>query len=204
MFFSGSAYQALKRYIPLSGKLFWPAVLALALSVADQRAFFVVYNLTLPYLLFFTAYVPSGAIRSFNRVGDYSYGVYIYAFPVQQSVVALVPRVSTLSLWAVSTVITLLLAAASWHLVEKHFLKLREHCVDRSRRLARLPWPRKTIIRAPEKGSGIDSRAPGSRRRRPLTSKDTSPQPEGVGAAKTSLPRFFSPSRPGRKAAVII
>jgi peptidoglycan/LPS O-acetylase OafA/YrhL len=41
--------------------------------------------------LFYLAYVPSGWIRKYNRVGDYSYGIYIYAFPVQQSVAALIP-----------------------------------------------------------------------------------------------------------------
>ena len=43
---------------------------------------------------FYIAYVPSGNIRIFNKAGDYSYAIYTYAFPVQQSVAALIPNVS--------------------------------------------------------------------------------------------------------------
>ena len=70
------------------------------------------------------AYVPGGRVRGYNRVGDYSYGVYIYAFPVQQSVVALMPGVSPLALLAIALPITVLLAVASWHLVESPALGL--------------------------------------------------------------------------------
>lgn len=47
----------------------------------------------LAYLVLVLAYLPGGALRQFNRLGDYSYGVYIYAFPVQQAVTALSPQI---------------------------------------------------------------------------------------------------------------
>ena len=56
---------------------------------------------------------------------DYSYGIYIYAFPVQQTLVSFWPQM-TLSAYLLSTMaITVALAAASWHLVEKPALKLK-------------------------------------------------------------------------------
>ena len=56
---------------------------------------------------------------------DYSYGIYIYAFPVQQTVVSFWPQMP-LSAYLLSTfVITVALAATSWHLVEKPALKLK-------------------------------------------------------------------------------
>ncbi|MBE0036295.1 acyltransferase family protein, partial [Citrobacter portucalensis] len=53
---------------------------------------------------------------------DYSYGIYIYAFPVQQVVInkLQLPFYQGLIL---SAVIVIALAAASWHLVEKRFLR---------------------------------------------------------------------------------
>lgn len=56
---------------------------------------------------------------------DYSYGIYIYAFPVQQTVVALYPELSMPSYLAVTAAIILLLAALSWHLVEQPMLRFK-------------------------------------------------------------------------------
>jgi peptidoglycan/LPS O-acetylase OafA/YrhL len=56
---------------------------------------------------------------------DYSYGIYIYAFPVQQSLVSFWPQMSLIAYLLSTLAITLALAAASWHLVEKPALKLK-------------------------------------------------------------------------------
>lgn len=59
-------------------------------------------------------------LRDAGRFGDLSYGVYIYAWPVQQLVVAAMGRdASYLSLLAPSLLVTLALAFGSWHLVER-------------------------------------------------------------------------------------
>jgi peptidoglycan/LPS O-acetylase OafA/YrhL len=65
-------------------------------------------------------------IRAYNRIGDYSYGMYVYAFPVQQSIAALMPGVSTWTLTAVAMTVTLMLAMLSWHLVEKPAMSMRK------------------------------------------------------------------------------
>ena len=41
--------------------------------------------LTLGPLVLHAAYLFGGPVRAYNRLGDYSYGVYIYAFPIQQA-----------------------------------------------------------------------------------------------------------------------
>ena len=59
-------------------------------------------------------------LRRAGRFGDMSYGLYIYAFPVQQTLIWLlkdkVPWGTVLALTLLSTFV---LAFASWHLVEK-------------------------------------------------------------------------------------
>jgi len=59
--------------------------------------------------------------------GDYSYGVYLYGFPVQQALVA--TRGAAGIHWYINFPLALtlavLLAMASWHVVEKHAARLR-------------------------------------------------------------------------------
>ncbi|MFN5719030.1 MAG: acyltransferase family protein [Bradyrhizobium sp.] len=58
--------------------------------------------------------------------GDYSYGLYLYGFVIQQCIASLGPP---LQHWYLNVLISLPLAfgvaVASWHLVEKHALRLR-------------------------------------------------------------------------------
>jgi peptidoglycan/LPS O-acetylase OafA/YrhL len=60
------------------------------------------------------------------QTGDYSYGIFLYGFPIQQAVVAsgLVPLNGWLTLLAAIPFI-LLVAVLSWHLWEKKMLELR-------------------------------------------------------------------------------
>ena len=75
--------------------------------------------LALSYGVAVLAWRPGGAIRGFNRLGDYSYGIYILAFPIQQTAVALLgPMTPALNI-ALAAPVTLVLAIASWHLVER-------------------------------------------------------------------------------------
>jgi len=63
------------------------------------------------------------AARLLSRLGDYSYGVYIYAFPVQQSIIYLWPSIP-MSVYVLSTLaLTFALAAMSWHVVERRALR---------------------------------------------------------------------------------
>lgn len=62
----------------------------------------------------------------FLKFGDYSYGIYLYGFPIQQALVAKLLWVREwYILFPVSAVLTLALAVISWHYVEKPFLKLK-------------------------------------------------------------------------------
>ncbi|SBS34743.1 Acyltransferase family protein [Marinomonas aquimarina] len=95
-------------------------VLWLLAPLADKTALFSAYfAIAMTYSVLLLAYRPTGWIRQFNRLGDYSYGVYIYGFLVQQSTLQLWPQASFLGFVLLSSWITLLCAVASWHWLEK-------------------------------------------------------------------------------------
>lgn len=126
MFFTGAAYFLLKERVTLSHRFFGLSLFALLLAgLADQQVFSIVYYLTIAYMLCYLAYLPAGAIRKYNAMGDYSYGVYIYAFPVQQALAATYPRISVSAMLLSSGMATLALAILSWHLIEKRALRLK-------------------------------------------------------------------------------
>ncbi|MGN6738350.1 acyltransferase family protein [Dyella sp.] len=65
-------------------------------------------------------------LRDIPKIGDLSYGIYIYAWPVQQIGVALLGRQTPyLELLSITVPVTLALATASWHLVEKKALRFK-------------------------------------------------------------------------------
>lgn len=63
-----------------------------------------------------------------NRVGkwgDFTYGTYVFAFPVQQMLIAEMGMLNPYILFLWTFLLVVPLAVASWHLVEKRFLKLK-------------------------------------------------------------------------------
>jgi peptidoglycan/LPS O-acetylase OafA/YrhL len=86
--------------------------------------YYAVGQVALAYLCFWLAVrLP---LDRFDRFGDFSYGLYIYAFPVEQ-ILALygVYRWGLAAYVLLSLAIALVVAMASWFLVEKPFLRLK-------------------------------------------------------------------------------
>jgi peptidoglycan/LPS O-acetylase OafA/YrhL len=101
------------------------AAAGLAVGVAALATGFypLVAPICMTYVVFWLA-----AVLPFRKFGrrDYSYGIYIYSFPVQQAVAAVgVQSFGFAAFAAVSFGVTLLFAAASWHLVERPALSLK-------------------------------------------------------------------------------
>ena len=78
-----------------------------------------------PIFVIGVAYYPSRILRYYNRFGDYSYGIYIYAFPIQQSLIYFFNEISITSMVLVTLLLSYLFALPSWHFIEKPFLKLK-------------------------------------------------------------------------------
>jgi peptidoglycan/LPS O-acetylase OafA/YrhL len=111
--------------VPLSFGAAAAALLIWLLSY-DTAALVIVSQLTLPYIVIVLGYRgPQAVDRFFRRIGDLSYGTYIYAFPVQQLLIHYDTGISPGRLIAYSIPITYACAYLSWHLVERPALRLR-------------------------------------------------------------------------------
>lgn len=81
-------------------------------------------------LVYCTLFVGVQAFPLFDKIaaGDYSYGIYLYGFPVQQSVMHFIPSINTgVIVFLISFPITLGFAIVSWNLIEKPALKLKKY-----------------------------------------------------------------------------
>ena len=111
----------------------WPLALAgAAMAVALAHAGLpiavpmIAQQLAFAYLTGVIAFCAPAAFKAISqRLPDYSYGIYIYAFPAQQLAVALgygrTPTENVLG----GLALTVPLAALSWHLVEQPALSLK-------------------------------------------------------------------------------
>jgi peptidoglycan/LPS O-acetylase OafA/YrhL len=102
---------------------FWVSVAALLLTLPFG------IHATLPifgsYAVMYAAFALPARLFRFGRRGDFSYGVYLYHFPVQQLTLMALPVLAgwPVALFLVSAPVVGAFAALSWHGVEKRFLR---------------------------------------------------------------------------------
>jgi peptidoglycan/LPS O-acetylase OafA/YrhL len=125
MFLYGTTLYLWRDRVPMSPGILFAALACLLIASVNEQAFFVVYVVSLAPLVLHLAYLPKGRVLAFNDWGDCSYGVYIYAFPIQQTLAFLFPGMPLIAMILVSAAITLGVAALSWTLIERRALALK-------------------------------------------------------------------------------
>ena len=126
LFFTAAALQFFKARVPLSWPLFAAALVALPALLWAKGFALALYPLALTYLVLWLALVPGGVLRLYNRLGDYSYGFYLWQFPLQQCIVLARPGITQPDLLLWSLPAALALAVLSWHLIESPALAMKE------------------------------------------------------------------------------
>jgi peptidoglycan/LPS O-acetylase OafA/YrhL len=95
-------------------------------SLFDARAAALAIPTLGGFLIFWFAFLPNTPrLNAINRSTDISYGVYLYAWPVQMLLVKFFPGISPMSVLLAATFFSVGLAFLSWYLVEKPFLSLK-------------------------------------------------------------------------------
>jgi len=125
-FLIGVALYNFREFVPYSRGL------ALAAFAASMLAFWIpggglLAPLPVSYLTIFLG-LTNPRKAALLETGDYSYGIFLYGFPIQQAVVAtgLVPLNGWITL-LVAVPFVAFVAFCSWHLCEKHVLKLKKY-----------------------------------------------------------------------------
>ena len=128
-FVAGMCGYLYRDRIPYSPALFWACcVLGLVCAQLGWLRFFL-FALG-GYPLFFVAFNPKLKLQNWGKNGDFSYGIYLYGWPLQLlAMYWLHNRLSPLSLSFVALILAVGVAFLSWHLVEKPFLKLKKRPV---------------------------------------------------------------------------
>lgn len=136
MFTLGAAAWQLRQKISLSWLGFGIAVALLGVtSAVSVDVFYAIYPAAMAYAVMFLAFVPGGVIRKYNSMGDYSYGLYLYAFLIQQLLAMVWVGITPAQMIVSSFALTMVCAVVSWHLVEQRALGLKTDVVRRIRLL---------------------------------------------------------------------
>ncbi|HOI13558.1 MAG TPA: acyltransferase [Methanoculleus sp.] len=98
--------------------------LLLLLALSAMTPYLTVAGMiAIPYLTIYAAHLPVPFLNTFGRPGDFSYGIYIYHYPVQQALIQVTGNALLLpALFGLSFSATFALAFLSWHIVEKRAL----------------------------------------------------------------------------------
>jgi peptidoglycan/LPS O-acetylase OafA/YrhL len=126
MFAFGAAAQLYKERVSTHGAV--AAVAAVIMLVSMREGGFFAFGLpAYAYLVLWLAMRLRGPFQAVGRKRDYSYGLYIYAWPVQELLTMQgVPRWGLAVYIGLSFLGGLALAVFSWHLVERPALRLKD------------------------------------------------------------------------------
>jgi len=128
-FFFGCLLYAGRDRIPLRWPVFYAATagIVVALLIGVMAPVF-------PLLAYAVVFLSTRRSASWHRVtalGDPSYGIYIYAYPIQQLLVLMHLAPNSLVLFAEASLISIALGYLSWHLVESRALAFTRRVLRR-------------------------------------------------------------------------
>lgn len=126
-FFLGSVYAltSLRKLLEPAFALFIIGMTALFQPSHAAVAETALYVL-LPICVLSFGLASTPILRRAGRYGDFSYGLYLYGFVVQQALLSVYPAMSALENTFASLGIALILAIVSWHLIESPALKFKK------------------------------------------------------------------------------
>lgn len=114
-----------------SSKFFISIITLLILIIVVSiyfNIFILIKHLAFSLLIILLGYMPLPFFSTFGKIGDMSYGIYIYSFPIQQTLMYFFD----LGLYAFifwSIFISIIFGYLSWHLIEKQALKYKNRAI---------------------------------------------------------------------------
>jgi peptidoglycan/LPS O-acetylase OafA/YrhL len=123
-FMCGSLVYMFRERIRISA---WVAVglLGVFVLLAYTPVAGLAFYLAITYAVFTLAFHPKLRAWSFGKRGDYSYGIYIYAFPIQQVLITSFGVNKPLLVFAAAYPLTVGVAMLSWYFMEEPALRAK-------------------------------------------------------------------------------
>lgn len=147
-FFAGAMFFHWRHMIPYSIWLVIPAMLICYVLFFTGHAVYVIP----PFLTYITVFIGLSRVPQSKilQSGDYSYGIYLYGFPITEAMVTTFPvlRGNFFGLVPTAIICTGAFAFFSWHFVEKRFLKLRKYFSAKSAKITEELHPEVTAEKA--------------------------------------------------------
>lgn len=104
------------------------ALLLIAGALAILNYQYAAFYVCLPFAVVWIGNKSMPLLRQAGRFGDFSYGMYVYAFPIQQAVIAVMGFHHPYALMLmISFTCTMACAVLSWYLVENPALELKRY-----------------------------------------------------------------------------
>jgi len=116
-----------------------PVPVALAWLLRSGDGYYPLLALAIGTGLIWLGFARIAALAWYQRLGDYSYGLYLYAWPVEMIVAQLAPGIAPGWLIVAAWPVTLVCAVVSWHAIERPMLHARPAIMQRLRALAGQP-----------------------------------------------------------------
>jgi peptidoglycan/LPS O-acetylase OafA/YrhL len=128
LFLAGATAFRLRARIPYTPRLAAAAAASLVVALFFRPVAEPAIALAGAYLIFwFALHTRPLAISAWLNRTDLSYGIYLYAFPIQKLLIAGFPAISHYELFAAATLLSAAAAYASWSLIESPALRLKPH-----------------------------------------------------------------------------
>lgn len=138
-FFIGGCFFLYRDLVRYTSKAALAMTAAVLFCTVMLKIHYFVFAVGWAYLLFFFAFMPIDILKGFEKLPDVSYGVYLYGWPVQKLLLSYVAITSPWPLFFSAAMVSLLLGAASWYIVEKPFMKFKPSRIGRQN-LVFKPW----------------------------------------------------------------
>jgi len=103
------------------------ALVSIALTVMSFyfETIYISKYFLIPLLTISFGYVHIPFLNNIGKHGDFSYGIYLFSFPVSQIILSFYPKISASSLSITTIVFVFPIAFISWHLIEKKAIQLK-------------------------------------------------------------------------------
>lgn len=105
----------------------------ISILIASWLLFYSLVDSSINFIFFYVAvfisvlYLSSlSIVKKIKMHGDYSYGVYLWGWPVQQIFIYLMPLSSPLVNFSISSVVAVSIGAISWYLIEKPMMNINK------------------------------------------------------------------------------